>query len=173
MKKIFLFAASLVMVAASVTQFSSCGSDSDDPCSKEDFKEIEKTGVIDVNHPSMSISVYDDGGGLVADAACHANMYVRYSWSDGHGTVAPPMKFDFVTVFGYFPAGPISEMSDGNSTWWVCEVNEAEDKSQPGGTSYGIKVEFDTEAWGDSEFPPVNVTLTIGYKIYNSDAYPK
>ncbi len=172
MKKAFIFIASLFVTANFAGQFSSCGMEKDDdPCSKEEYKTIEKTGILDPNHKSLSISVYDDGGGLVADAACHADMQVVYKWTDGHGTVSPPMKFEFVTVFGYFPQGPIEELSDGDETYWSCEVNEAEDKTKPGGTSYGINVTFDTDAWGDASFPPVEVTLRVSYSVYDPDAY--
>lgn len=167
MKKLFSFTISFILASTSLMEFSSCMS-TKDPCSEEQSKTITRSGIIDEANPGISLSVYDDGGGLVADAACHAQMEIVFQWATPGLSEMPPLNLEFLTVFGYFPRGQIVEIKPGV---YKCEVNEAEDKSKPGGTSYGVEATIDKDSWGNGAFPAVKVDMKISYKVYSEDAY--
>lgn len=109
----------------------------------------------------------------VADKNCHANMVLTYWYKDQSLAASgspPPIKYEFQTLTGYFPA-PVSKpdnyfLPGGVSVKaWTASVNQAA-KNAPGEyTTYSVLVYYPR---GTTDFPKDGVELSteISYVPY-------
>jgi hypothetical protein len=87
-------------------------------------------------------------GPMTADGSCHATMELRFRWSDNEmakTNTRPPIKYEFQTLFGYFPTNMGMERletgTDGINTY-IISISQAADKSKPEPNRYGIWVKY-------------------------------
>jgi hypothetical protein len=144
-------------------------------CECEGNQEIQKTKVLTASDNVLEFSVYSETGRWEADAGCHATMYFTYSWSDSTMAVSdivPPVTGEYLSPLGYFletDAGtgsgiiPWTEHHPGAKIYYR-SCNEAIDKNNPEGASYGIRIVYNSNEYpGES----IIVKANISYKVYN------
>ena len=155
-------------IGAAFTGEQDCG----DP-DADDYKTIQKTGVLSTQDPKFTLSSYDCDKQLDADKMRHAQMLLELRWADKTKAATqnkPMVDVQFGTAFGYFPsnltASPVSifypEENSQGYTYWYAFVNQGA-KNEPGdnGILYKIDVSFP-----DFMSSPVRVTARIRYPVY-------
>ncbi len=158
----------LLMIGIIFLLFTACEATDDkkEPCDLQVYNTIEKTIVLSPENPSYDLTVASERG-IIASSACHSLMSARYKWvDDSYDGGEPPIDLYCHTIWNYF-LGPPAAYLDGDE--WVTSVDAAEDKSNPGETSYGIEASLPAN-W-DSSWPNVEVTLEVGFHIYDESAY--
>jgi len=145
-------------------------------CICEDDKTMLEYKILDNETTSTTISVYNKTGEYVADASCHCWMRVTFRWGDDERAKTnerPPISYTFQAAGGnfYFPSDPANEIVETNSDGtkqWTLEINEAQDNKLHEGTSYGIKINYNS-----GYDPPGSVVCTgeLKFKFFNEDAY--
>lgn len=173
MKK-YLFRILLFTFLFVFLQSNSCGPDHVTGCECEQEKGVSGAKMVSSYSKTASLSVYGYTGENEADAACHANMKLTFRWiSDERAKTSerPRISYEFQSLFGYFPTNDgmenLSVDENGIHTWTI-SISEAIDKSSPGGSSYGIQVNYVGEPSNDDA---VNCWMEITYRLYEDYAY--
>ena len=131
------------------------------------YRVMKKTGVINSENPSFSLSTYDLKGNFDADPKSHAKMLLEIRYLDENAAKNDPMPavdVEFGTVMGYFPAqlieSPFSIFfpeEDGNDyKYFIAYVDQAA-KSRNDPISYHVSVS------GGESVKPLRVTARIYY----------
>lgn len=181
MKKQYAFLIFPILIF-SFLQFNSCSNFEDITnqhvfgCECEQWKTATSSLLVSVTEPEASFSTYDYSGELEADAGCHAEMTLSFRWTDAELAQTderPPLDYEFQSLFGYFPTNPGMENmhydSEQEANIWTISISEADDASNPEGTSYGVFVRYLT---GKSKgYTTIMCSVEIRYKVYNEYAY--
>ena len=154
----------------------SCGSSDENGCRCETLKTGKNHYLISPNNPTVTFTTYDlEGGRLIADGACHADMKIIFRWADDDKAATderPPLSYEFRSLYGYFPANEGMEKHsidyENYIQYWEISISEADDKTKPEGTSYGIYLQYDGPA-GDNM--AIDCSVTISYRYYDEAAY--
>jgi len=144
--------------------------DSKTGCDCESKETITGSAILSPSNDSYSFSVYNEKGGFVADGACHANMTIKFYWADSASAATnerPAITYQFESVFGYFLYDETSNF-DGKKYVFQSNVNEADDKSHPQGSSYGIRVEYDANNANQRQ---IICEFKIVYLTYDQSAW--
>lgn len=160
-----------------------CG-DQDDltACDCEEANIVDRITIASPSSPSGSISNYDEDGSFTADAACHADMYLFFYWEDSTRaatTEIPPIVPSFETPLGYFPSSNLHTKQevvglDENGPIYHYKyyytAYEAQDKNQPGGTSYRIAWTYNSSSSSDGN---VKIHAQLNTRVYDPNEYTR
>lgn len=142
-------------------------------CECEQFERIDNIFTLGPDNSRITYSLYNVKGGYVADASCHADMWIEFMWKDevrNKTDEKPPIVFNFVAAGGnvYFDIdNPAIVTNNDGTKSWSYKQSQAQDKNLQEGTSYGIEVAYGT-AQPEGE---VTCILHIGYREFNENAH--
>lgn len=146
-------------------------------CDCETTKTAQSQLIIGPSNISDDYSTYEaNNNQFVADGSCHADMSLEFRWADDAiaktNSERPPLKYEFQSVFGWFPTNPDMETASVDNAGyhiWTIAISEADDNTNPEGSSYGIYVEY----IGDmgAENADILCDIKIDYKVYSADAH--
>jgi hypothetical protein len=143
MKKWYWFL--FILLITGLTTSEGCGGKDTFGCNCEITKVIEKTLYLDSSNLSGALSVYGATGEFEADAACHAQMSLKFYWQNNEMQMTeerPPINYTFEAGFGYFPANDYISGDANSGYMWTANTDEAQDKNALEGTNYAITVNY-------------------------------
>lgn len=172
----------LSLFALLATGCDGCGVAEKSPCECEKDATISEDAIATSSETTGSISNYEYDGDFIADAACHADMFIYFEWLDSNlarTTQVPPIEVSFETPTGYFPNPDMktretlistSEAGDIIHHQYYYGTSQAQNKNSPGGTSYSIVWTYDA-----SQVPGASVKIgsTITNKVYDANEYSR
>ncbi len=159
-----------------------CGTGDPSSCDCEILTTVEEDAVASASAPSGSISTYEYQGEFLADAACHAEMFIYFEWLDSaraRTTEIPPLSVNFETPLGYFTTPSVRTIETLISTGptgdvihrkYFHAINEAENKNSPEATSYKISWTYDASYTPDGS---VNIGAYIKSRLYDPEEYAR
>jgi len=140
-------------------------------CECEETDQIQNTYILSPSNQNISLSVYTEKGGFVADASCHAVMDIAFYWKDEDRNKTdekPPITYSFLAGPNYFIIDhPLKTTNGLGTNIWTFQSNEAQDKNLKEGTSYAIEASYGS-AQPEGE---VYCTVSIRYEIFDEFAY--
>lgn len=167
-----LLALALVLFVAT-----SCNSnvDTTDNCDCETLKGINDSATLNSSNTTLVLSTYQADGDFLADASCHASMWIDIIWADSTraaSTEEPPISVSFESVFGYFPSGgPEMRWSENlGVNYWRYIVSEAADRNATEGTDYSITATYNTSYGQPGD---VSVAAYIDYRLFDENVHAR
>lgn len=139
-----------------------------------DLGVVQAVGLVGPGAPPVVLSTFDRVGALDADKDRHAQMLLEVRWADPVRAATdeqPPVRVDFGTVFGVFPAppplrSPISLFGDDDGLgYWEWFVDQAAKNEAVNGIQYQVSAVWDDP--GGAVAPgDVVVQARIDYRIW-------
>ena len=172
MKKLITLSLGLIFMGLLFT-FTTCKKFEDKKgCQCEETKQIATTLIVSKNHPTATLSVYNETGDFTADGGCHALMDISFRWADtgmAKTDERPPITYRFETPASYFPVNQGMENVNIDASGYYnygLQIDEAENAINPKETSYAIIVKFNGSGEG-----VVTCRASIFYKHWDGYAH--